>query len=79
MGELDVELRGLERAFGLGFRCVRRLQGLAALIDDLFGDCTGRDQGQAAVEVALGEFCFRPRIGKLAVGLFSNRLERARS
>ena len=34
MRELDIELGGLERALGLHFRGARRLQGLAALVDD---------------------------------------------
>ena len=77
VGELDIELGGLQRAFGHGLGGVRRLQGLAALVDDLFGDRTGLDQGQAAVEVALGELRLGARIGELAVGLLGDRLERA--
>ena len=76
MGELDIELGGLERAFGLHFRGVRRLQGLAALVDDGIGHGLGLVQGQGAVEFALGEFRFRPRIRQLAVGLLGDRLER---
>ena len=47
MGELDIELGRLQRAFGLHLGGVRRLQGLAALVDDGFGDGAGLDQGQA--------------------------------
>ena len=75
MGELDIELGGLEHAFGLRLGGVRRLQGLAALIDDLFGDRAGLDQGQAAVEFALGELRLGARIRELAVGLLGDRLK----
>ena len=57
-------------------RGVRRLQGLAALVDDLFGDRAGLDQVQAAIEFALGKFHLGARIRELAVGLFGDRLER---
>ena len=77
MAELDVELGCLQRAFGHGLGGVRRLQGLTALVDDLFGDCTGLDQGQAAVEVALGELGLGARIGELAISLFGHRFEGA--
>ena len=56
---------------------LRRLQRLAPLVDDLFGDRTGLDQGQRAVELALGEFHLGARIRELAVGLLGDRLERA--
>ena len=62
-------------ATGLGG--VRGLQRLAALVDDLFGDCTGLDQVQPAVELALGKLRLGARIRKLAVGLRGHRLERA--
>ena len=55
---------------------MRRLQGLAALVDDLFGDSTGLDQGQAAVELALGKLRLGARIRELAVGLLGDGLER---
>ena len=76
MGELDIELGGLERAFGLHFRGVRRLQGLAALVDDGIGHRLGLVQRQGAVEFALGEFCLRACIRQLAIGLLGDRLER---
>ena len=76
VGEFDIELGSLQRAFGLRLRGVRRLQGLAALVDDGFGDCTGLDQSQRAVEFALGQFRLGARIGKLAIGLQRDRLER---
>jgi hypothetical protein len=57
---------------------MRRLQGLSALVDDLLGHRAGLDQGQAAVEIALGEFRLGPRIRKLAVRLGCHRLERTR-
>ena len=60
------------------FGGVRRLQGLAPLVDDLFGDRAGLDQVQAAIELALGELHLGARIRKLAVGLFGDGLERAR-
>ena len=41
MGEFDVELRRFQRAFSLHLRGMRRLQGLAALIDDGIGDRAG--------------------------------------
>ena len=56
---------------------VRRLQGLTALVDDLFGDRAGLDQVQAAIELALGKFDLGARIRKLAVGLLGDGLERA--
>jgi len=55
---------------------VRRLQGLAALVDDLFGDGTGLDQGQAAVELALGKFRLGARIRELTVRLLGDGLKR---
>ena len=55
MGEFDIELCGLQRAFGLGLGGTRRLQRLTALIDDLFGDRAGLHEGQAALEIALGK------------------------
>ena len=76
MGEFDVELGGLERAFGLHLGGARRLQGLAALIDDGIRYRLGLVQGQGAVEFALGEFRLGARIGQLAVGLLGDRLER---
>ena len=76
MGELDIELGGLQRAFGHGLGGVRRLQGLAALVDDLFGDSTGLDQGQAAVELALGKLRLGARIRELTVGLLGDGLKR---
>ena len=78
MGELDIELGGLQRAFGLRLGGMRRLQGLAALVDDLFGDRAGLDQVQAAVELALGKLHLGARVGELAVRLLGDRLERAR-
>src|SRR5437773_7976724 len=57
MRELDIELGGLERAFGLHFRGACRLQGLAALVDDGIGHGLRLVQRQGAVEFALGEFC----------------------
>ena len=77
MGELDIELGGLQRAFGHGLGGVRRLQRLAALVDDLFGDRAGLDQGQAAVELALGKLHLGAGIRKLAVGLLGDGFERA--
>src|ERR1700730_1516397 len=78
MGELDVELRRLQRAFGYGLGGVRRPQGLAALVDDLVGESAGLGQGQGAGELALGKLSLCARIRKLAVGLQGDRLERAR-
>ena len=69
MGELDIELGRLQRAFGDDLGGVRRLQGLAALVDDLFGDGAGLHQAQRAIELALGKLRLGARIGKLAVGL----------
>ena len=77
MGELDIELGRLQRAFGHDLGGVRSLQRLAALIDDLFGDCAGLDQVQAAVEVALGKLHLGTRVRKLAVGLRGDCFERA--
>jgi len=65
-----------QRALGLHLRGVGRLQGLAALVDDGFGDCTGLDQSQRTIELALGQFGLGARIGKLAVGLQRRRLKR---
>ena len=76
MGELDIELGGLERAFGLHLGGVGRLQGLAALVDDGIGHGLGLVQGQGAIEFALGKLRLCPRIGQLAVGLLGDRLER---
>src|SRR5262249_28084966 len=69
VGELDIELRRLQRAFGLLFRGMRGLQGLTALVDDLFGDGAGRDQVQRALKVAPGELRLGARIRELAVRL----------
>ncbi len=74
--EFDIELGGLERAFGLHLRGARRLQGLAALVDDGIGHRLGQVQRQGTVEFALGEFCLRARVRQLAVGLLGDRLER---
>ena len=43
----------------------------------MFGDRLGLDQGQAAVEFALGEFGLGARIRELAVGLLGDGLEGA--
>jgi hypothetical protein len=75
MAELDVELRRVQRTFGYGLGGVRRLQGLAALVDDLFGNSAGLDQAQAAIEVALGKLSLGTRIRKLAVGLLGDGFE----
>ena len=76
MGELDVELGGLERAFGLHLGGVGRLQGLAALVDDGIGHRLGLVQGQRAIEFALGQLRLGARVRQLAVGLLGDRLER---
>ena len=78
VGELDVELGGLQRAFGDGLGGVGGLQSLTTLVDDLFGDCTGLHEGQTAIELALGQLGLGACIGKLTVGLRRHRLERAR-
>src|SRR3954468_23202557 len=78
MGEFNIELCGLQRAFGLGLGGTRRLQRLTALIDDLFGDRTGLHEGQAALEIALGKLPLGARVGELPFGLQHDRLERAR-
>src|SRR5690242_1914878 len=78
MREFDIELCGLQRAVGLGLGGTRRLQLLAALIDDLFGDRAGLHEGQAALEIALGKLPFGARVGELPFGLQLNRLERTR-
>ena len=75
MAEFDIELGRLEQALGLGFRGLCCLQGLAALVDDLFGDGTGLDQVQAAVEFALGEFRLGARIRELTVRLLGDGFE----
>ena len=49
----------------------------ATLIDELFGDRTGLDQGQPAIEVALGKLRLGARIRKLTVGLCRHRFEGA--
>src|ERR1700722_13668076 len=77
MGELDIELSSLQRAFGHGLGGVRRLQGLAALIDNLFGNSTGLDQGQAALEIALGKLRLGARIRELTVRLLGNGFKRS--
>ena len=71
-----LSLAAFSSAFGLHLGGMRRLQGLAALIDDGFGDGTGLDQGQRAIEFAFGEFGLGARIGQLAVGLLGDRFER---
>jgi hypothetical protein len=55
---------------------VRRLQGLAALIDNLFGNSAGLDQGQAALEIALGKLRLGARIRELTVRLLGDGLKR---
>ena len=77
MGEFDVELGRLQRAFGLRLRGPCRLQGLAALVDDGVGDRLGHVQGQRAVEFASCQFRLGARIRELAVGLQRDGLERA--
>src|ERR1700755_559649 len=78
MGEFDIELRGLQRAFGLGLGGTRRLQSLTALIDDLFGDRAGLNEAAAAVAVALGKHPLGACVGELPLGLQHDRLERTR-
>src|SRR3954452_24347722 len=78
MGEFDIELCGLQRAFGPGLGGTRRLQRLTALIDDLFGDRAGLHEGQAALEIALGKLPLDACVGELPFGLQHDRLERAR-
>src|SRR3954454_9083515 len=78
MGEFDIELCGLQRAFGLGLGGTRRLQRLTALIDDLFGDRAGLHEGQAALEIALGKLPLGACVGELAFALQPDRLKRAR-
>ena len=56
MAELDVELGRLQRAFGLHLGGVRRLQGLAALVDDLHSETAlVWTRVRRAVEFALGK------------------------
>ena len=62
---------GLQRAFGLRLGGTRRLQGLAALIDDWIGDRLVWFRVRRAVEFALGKFRLGARIGELAVGLLA--------
>jgi hypothetical protein len=76
VGEFDIQLGRLQRAFGLHLGGMRGLQGLAALVDAGFGDGAGRNQGQRALELALRQFRLGARIGQLAVGLQRDRLER---
>jgi hypothetical protein len=77
MGKFDVELGGLERAFGLHLGRVGRLQGLAALVDDGIGYGLGLVQGQGAIEFTLGQFGLGAGVRQLAVGLLRHRFERA--
>ena len=76
VGEFDIEFCRLQRAFGLHLRGMRRLQGLAALVDDGFGNRAGLNQGQRAIEFTFCQFRLGARIGKLAIGLQRCRLER---
>src|SRR4051812_43640642 len=78
MGEFDVELCGLQRAFGLGLGGTRRLQRLTALIDGLFRDRAGLHEFQAALELALGKPPLGACVSELPLGLQRDRLERAR-
>src|SRR3954468_21831967 len=78
MGEFDIELCGLQPAFGLGLGGTRRLQRLTALIDGLFRDRAGLHEFQAALEIALGKLYLGACVGELPLGLHSDRLERAR-
>ena len=78
MGEFDIELCGLQRAFGLGLGGTRRLQRLTALIDGLFGDRAGLHELQAALEIALGKLLLGACVRELPLGLQRDRLERAR-
>jgi len=75
VAELDIELRCFQRAVRLRLRGLRRLQRLAALVDNGIGDRLGLIQGQRAVEFALGEFRLGARVRELAFGLFRDRLE----
>src|SRR3954470_7281392 len=78
VGEFNIELCGLQRAFGLGLGGTRRLQRLTALIHHLFGDRAGLHESQAALEIALGKLPLGARVGELPFGLQYDRLERAR-
>ena len=69
MGEFDIELRGFQRAFGLGLGGTRRLQRLTALIDGLFGDRAALHELQAALEIALGKLPLGACVGELPFGL----------
>ena len=64
MGEFDVELGRLQRAVGLRLGGPRRLQGLAALVDDGIRNRLGHVQGQRAIELAFGQFRLGARIGQ---------------
>ena len=77
MGEFDIEICRLQRAFGLHFRGVCGLQGLAALVDNGFGNGAGLDQRQRTVEFAFCQLRLGARVRQLAVGLQGRRLERA--
>src|SRR3954447_10069561 len=78
MGEFNIELCGLQRAFGLGLGGTRRLQRLTGLVDHLFGELAGLHESQAALEIALGKLPLGARVGELPFGLQHDRLERAR-
>jgi hypothetical protein len=78
MGEFDIELCGLQRAFGLDLGGTRSLQRLSALIDGLFGDRAGLHELQGAFEIALGKLDLGACVGKLPLGLLRDCLERAR-
>ena len=78
VGEFDIELGRLKRAFGDSLGGKRGLHCLAALVDDLFGDRAGLDKLQAAIELALGKLRLCPGVGKLAIRLVGHRLERPR-
>ena len=78
MSELDIELGRLQRAFGLHLGGVRRLQCLAALVDDLIRRRRWSGPGSAPRSSSrLASSALARASDKLAVRLRCHRLERA--
>ena len=72
LGELDIEIRALQCAFGLQHGSLRRLKLLTPLINDSFGDSLGLDQLLRAFEFALRQIDPCLGIDKLSARLLGD-------
>ena len=69
MGELDIELGRLQRAFGMVSAACAACNAWRRWSTTCSETALVWNKVQPAIEVALGELRLGPRIGKLAVGL----------